>query len=153
MSERSSRLLTGAELPHSHEVGRRRLSSLSPPSYNPLPSPAFYSPSSLTFLFSHPYSLFLHICISLFSEVHCSLILRLRLLPQGPRGWTINTGLGIKGQAFPSWRSWTTWTTQCTAAAQWTATALDWPETMHDNNQRADLQAKCAHNQIRIRPI
>lgn len=86
MSERPCSLLTGAELLHSHEVGEGACPALPSVLQALGQTSPFYSPSSLTFLFSHPYSLFLHIYISLFSEVHCSLILRLRLLPWGPEG-------------------------------------------------------------------
>lgn len=67
------------------------------PSCSPWPSLSpFYSPSSFTFLFSHPYSLFLHIYISLFSEVCCSLILCLWLLPQGPEGGPLTQDWGLR---------------------------------------------------------
>lgn len=54
-----------------------------------------YHPIPLTFRFSRPQSPFLHIYISLCSDVHSSLILRLRLARRGPRGQTIKgQGLG-----------------------------------------------------------
>lgn len=40
--------------------------------------------------------LFLHIYISLFSEVHCSLILRFRLLPKGPEGGPLTQNWGLR---------------------------------------------------------
>lgn len=76
-----------------------RLSGPSLPSRNPLASLClFIAPLLWLFLFSHPYSSFLHIYISLFSKVRRSLIFQLRLLPWSPEG---GTGPGTKGRAFP----------------------------------------------------
>lgn len=89
MPEQPSRLLTGVELLHSHEVGE----SACPAPPQPL---LFFIGRSLSFLFSHPYSLFLHIYISLVSEVCCSLILRLRPLPRGPESGPLAQAGGLR---------------------------------------------------------
>lgn len=71
-------------------------SCCSPTRLSERPAGPFYSSTSLTFLFSHPYSLFLHIYISLSSEVGRSLILRLRLLPRGPEGGPLTQDPGLR---------------------------------------------------------
>lgn len=86
----------GVELPHSHEVAESACPALPSLLQSLAQSSPFYSPSSLTFLFSHPYSLFLHIYISLFSEVCCSLILCLSLLLQGPEGGPLTQDWGLR---------------------------------------------------------
>lgn len=93
MLEQPSSLLTRVELLHSHEVGESAC-----PALHSLPPLLFFFflGRSLTFLFSHPYSPFLHIYISLFSEVRCSLILRLRLLPRGPEGGPLTQDNGLR---------------------------------------------------------
>lgn len=89
-------------------------------------APVLWLFSSL--IHTQPISSHLHQSLLWSYAAHSSLRLK-TTAPPGPRGWTINTGLGIKGQAFRSEDNLSN------SGEHRPLPALQWPGSVHDENR------------------